>query len=207
LNRLRKTQDTPVEDGQILGLGTGRAAAAFVRALAALVQQGLHVRGVPTSDATAQLATELGIPLLTLKEAGRLDITFDGADEVDERLEVIKGYGGALVREKVVAASSTKLAILIGEEKLVSELGARGKLPVELIEFALPSASDAFGSSAALASCAGIKRAIPTSRTTAIRSSTARSVPLPTRSGSNARSSTFPAFSARASSSAWPTRW
>jgi len=124
-----------VRDGQTLGLGTGRAAAAFVRALGARVEKGLRVRGVPTSEATAAIAREVGIPLLTLAEAGRLDTTFDGADEVDPRLDVIKGYGGALVREKIVAASSDRLVILVGAEKLVSKLGARGKLPVEVLEF------------------------------------------------------------------------
>jgi ribose 5-phosphate isomerase A len=124
-----------VRDGQTLGLGTGRAAAAFVRALGARVQQGLSVRGVPTSEATAAIAREVGIPLLTLEEAGALDITFDGADEVDPNLDVIKGYGGALVREKIVAASSKQLVILVGAEKLVERLGAHGKLPVEVLRF------------------------------------------------------------------------
>ncbi|MEE2664028.1 MAG: ribose-5-phosphate isomerase RpiA [Myxococcota bacterium] len=124
-----------VKDGQTLGLGTGRAAAAFVRALGERVQQGLSVRGVPTSEATAALAREVGIPLLTLAEAKRLDTTFDGADEVDPALDVIKGYGGALVREKIVAASSQQLVILVGAEKLVGTLGERGKLPVEVLDF------------------------------------------------------------------------
>ncbi|MCA9512053.1 MAG: ribose-5-phosphate isomerase RpiA, partial [Myxococcales bacterium] len=117
------------------GLGTGRAATAFVRALGARVAAGLRVRGVPTSEATAAVAREVGIPLLTLAEAGRLDTTFDGADEVDPQLDVIKGYGGALVREKIVAASSDRLVILVGAEKLVGTLGERGKLPVEVLEF------------------------------------------------------------------------
>ena len=125
-----------VKSGQTLGLGTGRAAEAFVRALGERVAKGLDVRGVPTSVRTEALARELGIPLLTLAKAGQLDVTFDGADEVDPKLDVIKGYGGALVREKVVAASSTQLVILVGEEKLVSQLGARGRLPVEVIPFA-----------------------------------------------------------------------
>ena len=124
-----------VKDGQTLGLGTGRAATAFVRALGTRVAQGLSVRGVATSEATAAVAREVGIPLLTLEEAGTLDTTFDGADEVCPRLDVIKGYGGALVREKIVAASSSQLVILIGAEKLVSRLGARGRLPVEVLEF------------------------------------------------------------------------
>ncbi len=130
-----------VRPGMTLGLGTGRAAAAFVRALGAEVEAGLDVRGVPTSIATANLAGDLGIPLLTLDAAGQLDLTFDGADEVDPRLDVIKGYGGALVREKVVAASSDRLVILVGDEKLVDQLGARGKLPVEVIPFAEPLAA------------------------------------------------------------------
>jgi ribose 5-phosphate isomerase A len=130
-----------VEDGQTLGLGTGRAATAFVRALGARVKDGLSVRGVPTSEATAAVARELNIPLLTLEEAGTLDVTFDGADEVDPGLELIKGYGGALVREKVVAASSNRLVILVGSEKIVSRLGARGRLPVEVIPFAVALAS------------------------------------------------------------------
>lgn len=124
-----------VKSGQTLGLGTGRAAEAFVHALGERVAQGLDVRAVPTSVRTEALARELGIPLLTLAEARRLDVTFDGADEVDPQLDVIKGYGGALVREKVVAASSAQLIILVGEEKLVSRLGERGKLPVEVIAF------------------------------------------------------------------------
>lgn len=124
-----------VEDGQTLGLGTGRAATAFVRALGARVADGLRVRAVPTSVATAELARELAIPLVTLAEAERLDVAFDGADEVDPRLDVIKGYGGALVREKIVAASSDRLVILVGAEKLVPKLGTRGRLPVEVIPF------------------------------------------------------------------------
>lgn len=124
-----------VESGQTIGLGTGRAAEAFVRALAERVAQGLSIRGVPTSERTTQLASGLGIRLLTLEEAGRLHVTFDGADEVDPQLDLIKGYGGALVREKIVAASSDRLVVLVGEEKLVSKLGDRGKLPVEVVPF------------------------------------------------------------------------
>jgi ribose 5-phosphate isomerase A len=84
------------------------------------------------------LATKEGIPLLTLAEAGTLDLTVDGADEVDPNLDLIKGYGRALVREKIVAASSRQLIILVGDEKLVPQLGARGKLPVEVTPFGLP---------------------------------------------------------------------
>jgi len=130
--------ETFVEDGQVLGLGTGRAASAFVRALGERVAQGLRVRGVATSEATARLAREVGVPLLSLDEAERLDATFDGADEVDPHLDCIKGYGGAHVREKVVAACSRRLVILVGPEKLVGKLGERGRLPVEMVPFAWP---------------------------------------------------------------------
>jgi len=124
-----------VEDGMKLGLGTGRAASAFVEALGARVADGLQVTGVPTSEATAGLARRLGIPLARLEEVESLDITFDGADEVDDRLDVIKGYGAAMVREKIVAASSQQLVILIGPEKLVRQLGERGRLPIEVLPF------------------------------------------------------------------------
>ena len=118
-----------------LGLGTGRAASAFVEALGVRVAEGLEITGVPTSEATEQLARELNIPLTTLEAAGRLDITFDGADEVDDALDLIKGYGAAMVREKIVAASSDQLVILVGPEKLVSALGERGRLPIEVLPF------------------------------------------------------------------------
>lgn len=126
----------------VVGLGTGRAATEFVRSLGERVRGGLDIRGVPTSETTAALATELGIPLATLEEVrGAIDVTFDGADEVDPKLDLIKGYGGALVREKIVAAASQRLVILVGAEKLVPALGARGRLPVEVIPFATPLCS------------------------------------------------------------------
>jgi ribose 5-phosphate isomerase A len=124
-----------VRNGMTLGLGTGRAAAAFVQALGARVADGLEVTGVSTSEATADLATRLGIPLARLEDVGTLDITFDGADEVDDQLDLIKGYGGAMVREKIVAASSNQLVILVGPEKLVRHLGRRGRLPIEVLPF------------------------------------------------------------------------
>src|SRR5215831_5309966 len=128
-----------VPNGSRIGLGSGRAAQAFVKALGERLRKGsFRVQGVPTSEETARLARQEGIPLLTLAEAGILDLTVDGADEVDGRLDLIKGYGRALVREKVVAASSRRLVILVGDEKLVPRLGTRGKLPVEVLPFALP---------------------------------------------------------------------
>jgi ribose 5-phosphate isomerase A len=129
-----------VRPGSVLGLGTGRAATAFVQALGERVQGGLKVRGVPTSGVTAKLAAELGIPLVGLDDVDEIDVTFDGADEVDDSLDMIKGYGGALVREKIVAASSRERVMLIGAEKLVRRVGERGRLPVEVIPFGVPLA-------------------------------------------------------------------
>ena len=125
-----------VQSGMKLGLGTGRAASAFVEALGARVAAGLEITGVPTSVATADLARRLHIPLARLEDVGTLDITFDGADEVDPELNLIKGYGAAMVREKVVAMSSKQLVILVGPEKLVSRIGERGRLPIEVLPFA-----------------------------------------------------------------------
>ena len=125
-----------VGDGVVVGLGSGRAASAFVRALAARVRDGLRVRGVPTSEETARLARELGIGLVGLE--AELDLTIDGADEVDGQLNLIKGYGGAFVRERIVAAASRQQVILVTSDKLVETLGARGRLPVEVMPFALP---------------------------------------------------------------------
>ncbi len=126
-----------VSEGDVLGLGTGRASVAFVHALGERVRAGLRIQGVPTSESTANLARQLGIPLLRLDEVDEIATTFDGADEVDPRLDLIKGYGGALVREKIVAASSRRRVMLVGAEKLVDVLGAHGKLPVEVVQFAL----------------------------------------------------------------------
>jgi ribose 5-phosphate isomerase A len=125
-----------VRDGNIVGLGTGRAATAFVHALGRRVQQGLRVTGVPTSAATAVTAQECGIALAGLDDLDGIDVTVDGADEVDPHLDLIKGYGGAMVGEKIVAAASRMEIILVGNEKLVPVLGHRGILPVEVIPFA-----------------------------------------------------------------------
>ncbi|CAN5577422.1 ribose-5-phosphate isomerase RpiA [soil metagenome] len=131
-----------VQDGTVIGLGTGHAAAHFLQALADRIKQGLRVRGVPTSKASDTLARELGIPLTTLEEGMPLSVTIDGADEVDQHLNLIKGYGHALVREKIVASASRKLVILVGpehtSEKCVATIGSRGKLPIEIVPFALP---------------------------------------------------------------------
>jgi len=120
----------------VIGLGSGRAASAFITALGAQVDAGRSVRGVPTSEATERLARAVGIRLAGLDEVSP-EVTVDGADEVDPRLDMIKGYGGALVRERVVAAASGRQIILVGPEKLVSVLGSRGRLPVEVVPFSL----------------------------------------------------------------------
>jgi ribose 5-phosphate isomerase A len=127
-----------IPDGAVVGLGTGRAATAFIHVLGERVQSGLRVRGVPTSQASADLARELGIPLTTLDAVEAIDVDVDGADEVDPHCNLIKGYGGALVREKIVATSSRRLVIVVGPEKLVPALGSRGILPVEVVPFGEP---------------------------------------------------------------------
>ncbi|HZC46185.1 MAG TPA: ribose 5-phosphate isomerase A, partial [Candidatus Acidoferrum sp.] len=121
-----------VKPGQVIGLGTGRAASAFIRALGA---SGIGVRGVPTSRPAEELGREVGIPIVTLAEVGKIDVDFDGADEVDPRLNLIKGLGGALVREKIVAASSRRFVVLVGYEKMVKKLGEHGIIPVEVVPF------------------------------------------------------------------------
>jgi ribose 5-phosphate isomerase A len=127
-----------VKRRQVIGLGTGRAANEFIRALA---KAKLDVYGVPTSNASGELARSLGIKLADLGDVAKIDSDFDGADEVDRRLNLIKGWGGAMVREKIVAAASRKRIFLVGEEKLVKRLGARGTLPVEVVPFALTLAT------------------------------------------------------------------
>ena len=128
-----------VRPGHVVGLGSGRAAERFVRALGARVGEGLAMRGVATSEATAKLARELGIPLVALDDVACVDLAVDGADEVDPQGLLIKGYGGALLREKVVATAAARALILVGDEKCVPRLGTRGRLPVEVLPFAWAS--------------------------------------------------------------------
>lgn len=126
-----------ITDGTRIGLGSGRTTEAFLHLLAERVRGGLRIRGVPTSQGTARLAESLGIPLDTLEPDEPLDVTIDGADEVERgTLNLIKGWGAALVRERIVAAASKRQIILVTPEKLVDRLGGRGKLPVEVIPFA-----------------------------------------------------------------------
>lgn len=127
-----------VEPGMLLGLGTGSTAALFVEFLGAKVKTGLKITCVPTSEATAAQARALGIPLTTLDDHPVLDMTVDGADEVDPELGLVKGGGGALLREKIVAVSSDRLVIIADHSKRVKKLGAF-PIPVEVVRFGLGS--------------------------------------------------------------------
>jgi len=125
-----------VEDGMVVGLGTGSTAAFVVEGLATRVAAGLRVVGIPTSERTGAQARRLGIPIATFAEHQRLDLTIDGADEVQlGTLDLIKGLGGALLREKIVASSSDRLVIVIDQEKLVEQLGEHTPIPVEVAQF------------------------------------------------------------------------
>ena len=125
-----------VNDGQVIGLGTGSTAKFAIEGLGRRVSDGLLIKGVPTSSATEKLARKVGIPLVDLNEALVVDITLDGADEVDVDFNMIKGGGGALTREKLVALASKRRIILVDESKLVSKLGQLRSLPVEVLPFA-----------------------------------------------------------------------
>ncbi|HET6839455.1 MAG TPA: ribose-5-phosphate isomerase RpiA [Bradyrhizobium sp.] len=133
-----------VADGMKLGLGTGSTAKHFVELLGIRVRAGLDVIGVPTSEATRNDALRCGIPLTTLDEVDRLDLTVDGADEIDPALDLIKGGGGALLREKIVAAASDRMIVIADESKWVETLG-RFPLPVEVIPFGLKATQRAMG--------------------------------------------------------------
>ena len=124
-----------IPDGARVGLGTGSTVEHTLVRLAERIRDGLEVRGVPTSGATEQRARELGIPLVALEDVDELDVTIDGADEIDPRGNLIKGGGGALTRERIVAAASRRLIVVAGENKLVDRLGATFPLPIEVLEF------------------------------------------------------------------------
>jgi ribose 5-phosphate isomerase A len=138
LDRLGEYALRYVKPGHTIGLGTGRAASAFIRAL---IASGIKVRGVATSRHSEQMAREGGIEVVGLDAVDRINLTIDGADEVDPRLNLIKGYGGALVREKIVAASSRRFVVLVGYEKMVKRLGDHGSIPVEVVPFGLTLAT------------------------------------------------------------------
>jgi ribose 5-phosphate isomerase A len=125
-----------VTDGMIVGLGSGSTAALAVDALGRRVRQGLRFVGIPTSENTAAQARTLGIPLASLADVARIEMTIDGADEVEQgTLNLIKGHGGALLREKIVASVSRRLMSVVDESKLVARLAAKFPVPVEVVQF------------------------------------------------------------------------
>ncbi|KFB10104.1 ribose-5-phosphate isomerase RpiA [Nitratireductor basaltis] len=136
-----------VEDGMRLGIGTGSTAAEFVRLLAERVADGLSIIGVPTSERTAKLCRELGVPLTSLEETPELDLGVDGADEIGPGLSLMKGGGGALLREKIVAAACRDFIVIADETKHVETLG-RFPLPIEINEFGRGATSAAISRAA-----------------------------------------------------------
>ncbi len=124
-----------IQDGYVVGLGTGSTASYAIRFLGERVRAGLKIRGIPTSVDSRNLAVTLGIPLTTLDECYQIDVTIDGADEIDPDLDLIKGHGGALLREKIVASVSRKVVIIADSGKQVPVLG-KSPLPVEVVPFA-----------------------------------------------------------------------
>lgn len=127
-----------IENGMVVGLGTGTTAAFLVRSLAERLRGGLRIAGaVPTSQATSQLAASLGIPLVSLERYPELDLAIDGADEIDPQLNLIKGAGGALLREKIVATAARRFVVIGDSSKLVPRLCTRFAVPVEIVPFAL----------------------------------------------------------------------
>jgi ribose 5-phosphate isomerase A len=141
-------------DGMWLGLGTGSTAAKFVEALGARVAAGLKVLCVPTSEATRAQAERLGIPLTTLDETPHLHLTVDGADEIDAELRLIKGGGGALLREKIVATASDQMVVIADDRKLVTVLG-KFPLPVEVVRFGFAATRLMVEAMSAEAGCVG----------------------------------------------------
>jgi ribose 5-phosphate isomerase A len=143
-----------VQDGMVVGMGTGSTAYFAVEALARRHRQGLRFVGIPTSERTAAQARAEGIPLATFAEHRSIDLTIDGADEVERgTLNLVKGLGGALLREKIVAAASRRLAIIVDGVKLVDRLGTRAPVPVEAVAFGLEptqAALEALGASVRL---------------------------------------------------------
>ncbi|NUN14194.1 MAG: ribose-5-phosphate isomerase RpiA [Myxococcales bacterium] len=132
-----------VSDGMVVGLGSGSTAALAVGAIGQRIRDfGLHIVGVSTSSATSQLAIREGIPLVTTTVPTRVDLTIDGADEVDPAMRLIKGGGGCLLREKIVASVSTRLVIVVDSRKWVGHLGETFALPVEVVPLAWPVVQD-----------------------------------------------------------------
>jgi ribose 5-phosphate isomerase A len=132
-----------VQSGMVVGLGTGSTAYFAIEALGNRIKEGLEIVGVATSSSTEQLAKKFGVPLVPLDEVKLIDVTIDGADEVDPNFNLIKGMGGALLREKVVAYASLEEIIIIDDSKLVDVLGIRSPLPIEVAPFGHKLTKDA----------------------------------------------------------------
>ena len=125
-----------IRSGMVVGLGTGSTATHFIRGLGDKVSTGMKVVAIPTSEESRRLAEEVGIPLTTFKLHPDIDLTVDGADEVSPHLDLIKGLGGALVREKIVAHASRRVIVVVDESKLVRQLGIKTMIPIEVINLA-----------------------------------------------------------------------
>ncbi len=143
-----------IKDGMIVGLGTGSTSAHFVRALGDRVRQGLRVKGVPTSEATRNLAEQVGVPLIEISQISAIDVDVDGADEIDPAFRLIKGGGGALLREKIVAAASKRMVVIADETKWVEPLGAF-PLPVEVTRFGFALTQQRVAEALRKTGCAG----------------------------------------------------
>jgi ribose 5-phosphate isomerase A len=143
-----------IKDGMIVGLGTGSTSAHFVRALGERVRQGLRVKGVPTSEATRNLAEQVGVPLIEISQVTAIDVDVDGADEVDPAFRLVKGGGGALLREKIVAAASKRMVVIADESKWVETLGAF-PLPVEVTRFGFALTQERVAEALRKTGCAG----------------------------------------------------
>src|SRR5262245_3703080 len=124
-----------IREGMIVGLGSGSTASIFIRELG---KSRLNVLGIPTSEESRRIAIEVGVPLTSFNEHPEIDVTVDGADEVSPQLDLIKGLGGALVREKIVAHASKRVVIIVDESKMVDRLGTKTAIPVEVIPLAAP---------------------------------------------------------------------
>jgi ribose 5-phosphate isomerase A len=139
-----------VRDGMLVGLGTGTTAAHAIRSLGERCARGLSIRAVATSDASAHLARACGITIVDFAEVSRVDLTIDGADEIDPALRAIKGAGGAMLREKIVATASDRMIVIADGSKRVDRLGARAAVPVEILPFARSAVLATLGQAAVL---------------------------------------------------------
>lgn len=148
-----------IKDGMVVGLGTGSTSAHFVRLLGDKVRQGLRVKGVPTSEATRNLAEQVGVPLIEISQVTSIDVDVDGADEIDPQFRLVKGGGGALLREKIVAAASKRMVVIADDTKWVETLGAF-PLPVEVTRFGFALTAQRIKEALQAAGCEGVDVAL-----------------------------------------------